>query len=60
MGSKSNPPEIEDAGRQYELAPLTALALLIADWVKVHGVKSLAKRPTVEIVGSSDDAHSSR
>lgn len=60
MDSKSKLPKFEDAYRQYELAPLIALAFIISDWVKVHGVESLAKRRTVGNVGSSDDAHSSR
>ncbi len=57
MDTKSKPPKLEDAYRQVELAPLAALALVIAEWVKVHGVASLVKRPTVGNMDSSDDAN---
>ena len=60
MDPKSTPPEFGDAYRRYDFVPLTTLAFIIADWVKVHGVESLAKRRTVDNEGSSSDAHSSR
>jgi len=60
MEPKSTPPKFEDAYRQYEFAPLVALALILADWVKVHGVDSLANQRTVGIEGSSGEADSSR
>ena len=60
MEPKSKPPRFEDIYRQHEFAALVTLALIIADWVKVHGVDSLAKHRTVGNEGSSGEEHGSR
>ena len=60
MDTKSKSEKSEDAYWQYERAPLAALALIIADWVKLYGISSLVKRPIAGKVDSSDEVHSPR
>jgi len=47
METNTKTQDITESCDEREQAPLTAIALLITDFVKVHGVASLAKRPTV-------------
>lgn len=45
METNTKMQEVDDLYDEQEMAPLTAMALLITEWVKVYGVDSLDKRP---------------
>jgi len=60
MEPKSTPPNFEEVVPQDESAPLIALAQIIADWIKVHGVESLAKHKVSGNDGPSGEKHTPR
>lgn len=57
MDSKFEPTEFDDDYERQESAPIVALALLVAEWVKIHGVESLMQDRSVDGEDSSAETH---
>ena len=60
MKLKITPPRFEDAYRQHQFAPLVALAMALADWVKKRRADKPANHRIAGIGGSSRDERTSR
>lgn len=58
MDSKSKPPRFEDVYRRYEFAPLVALAMTAAVWIKKRRADRAAKHRIAGNDGSSGEGFS--
>lgn len=57
MESNFEPTEFEDDYERQESAPIVALALLVAEWVKIHGVASLMQNRSIDGEDASTETH---
>lgn len=60
MEHGSTPPRFENVYRRYEFAPLVALALAVAVWIKKRRAGKLENNRIAGISGSSREEHTSR
>jgi hypothetical protein len=60
MEPKSTPTRFEDGYRRQEFAPLVALAMTVAIWIKKHRADKLANYRIAGIYGSSREKYTSR
>ena len=60
MEPKSTPPKFEDVYQRHEFAPLVALAMTVADWIKKRRADRQANHRIAGVGGSLREKHSYR